>query len=93
MAKKKEFEHESYQDGQSVCEYLETIIAGIREGRLQVADGNEELELRPNGLMRFEVRATERSDRSRLSLRLSWKPGREKEPDPDDPLRITAPGS
>lgn len=93
MAKKKEFEHESYQDSQSVCEFLETIIAGIRKGQLNVADGNEELELRPNGLMRFEVRASERSDRSRLSLRLSWKPGREKEPDQDDPLRITAPGS
>jgi amphi-Trp domain-containing protein len=88
MSRKKEFEHESFQDAESICAYLETIIAGVRSGELKVADGSEELCLRPHGLMRFEVRATERPDRTRLSLRMSWKP--EDDMTDEDPLRITA---
>jgi amphi-Trp domain-containing protein len=89
VSKKREFEHESFQDSEAICTYLETIIAGIRSGELKVSDGNEELALRPRGLMRFEVKATERPDRTRLSLRMSWKPEEEELPG-EDPLRITA---
>ena len=93
MAKKKEFEHESYQDVESVTAYLETIIAGLRGGQLQVADGSEEIVLQPTGLMRFEVRVTEKSDRSRMTLRLTWKPGSDRSVDENDPLKISAPDS
>lgn len=89
MGKKREFDHESFQDSTAVCAYLETIISGIRSGELKLAEGEEELSLKPCGLMRFEVKATERSDRNKLTLRLSWSTDQEPPPGSDS-LSISA---
>ena len=67
----------------------ETIISGIRSGELKLAEGEEELSLKPCGLMRFEVKATERSDRNKLTLRLSWSTDQEPPPGSDS-LSISA---
>ena len=45
--------------------------------------------LEPNGLLRFEVRASSRDDRARFSLRFTWKPKRNEDP-VDDKLRISS---
>ena len=89
MPKKNDFEHESLQDQESVADYLDTIIAGIRSGRLAVSSGDGEIDLRPQGLIRFVVRASERPDRHRISLKLTWKPGPDRSELSSEPLLIS----
>jgi amphi-Trp domain-containing protein len=88
VAKKKEFEHESLQDRQSLCEYLHTVTRGVEEGRLTVSGRDGEITLEPRGLIRFELQASLKPDRGKLTLRLSWKPGSVEQEKPSDELRI-----
>lgn len=89
VPKKREFEHESLQDAETVAEYLNTIISGVRTGKLTLSNNEGDIELRPKGLIRFIVRATERSDRHRITLKLTWKPGLEGAELDGDPLQIS----
>ncbi|MDD9947606.1 MAG: amphi-Trp domain-containing protein [Myxococcales bacterium] len=87
MADKHVFEHDSLQDLSSLVEYLKAVVEGFEQGKLKVAGGEEEIELEPTGLVRFEVRASQREDRARLALRFTWKPKRSEDTQ-DDKLRI-----
>jgi amphi-Trp domain-containing protein len=89
MGKKQSFEHESLQDRESIVAYLETVTAGLRSGRLELRQGQDELTLEPDGLLTLGIRAVHKRDRTRLDLRISW---RDASPEADQaPLEITAP--
>lgn len=90
MVKKKEFEHESLQDVRSLVEYLRTVTRGFEEGRFTLSGREGELVLEPRGLVRFELRASQRPDRSRLTLRFTWKPGKDDEAEHTEDLTITS---
>ena len=87
-SKKQVFEHDSLEDVSSLVDYLQAIVDGFKSGKLNVAGGDSQIELEPSGLVRFEVRASERDDRVRFSLRFTWKPNRNEGPR-DEKLRIT----
>lgn len=74
VTKKRVFDHDSLQDMSSVIEYLATLTDGFRTGQLSVTGPEGEIVLRPQGLVRMELRASQRDDRDRLTLRLTWKP-------------------
>lgn len=89
MGKKQSFEHESLQDRESIVAYLETITEGLRSGRVEIRQGEEELILEPEGLLTLGIRAVRKRDRTRLDLRISW---RDASPEEDQaPLEISAP--
>ena len=77
--KKKNFEHDSLQDLNTIVRYLDAITEGFRNGKLSLKGREGEIALRPRGLVRLELRASERSDRSRLDLRFTWKPRQDPE--------------
>jgi amphi-Trp domain-containing protein len=83
MAKKRSFEHESLQDRESIVAYLEALTRGLRQGSLKLSDGKSALELAPEGLLTLSVRASQKRNRSRLDLRISWTEN-DGEPDPGD---------
>lgn len=85
--RKRVFEHDSLEDVESLVHYLKAVVRGFEEGKLRVAGGNESIELEPNGLVRFEVRASQKEERARFSLRFTWKPRRPEDPR-EDKLRI-----
>lgn len=87
--RKRVFEHDSLEDVESLVQYLKAVVNGFEEGKLRVTGGNESIELEPNGLVRFEVRASQKEERARLSLRFTWKPRRPEDPG-EDKLRIGA---
>jgi amphi-Trp domain-containing protein len=68
-----EFEYESLQDTDSIVAYLETIAAGFRTGRLLFCWGDQEMVLRPGGLLDFEVKARSKDGRVKVDLQISWK--------------------
>lgn len=92
MVKKKEFDHESLQDRDSLAQYLQIVTQGFQDGRLSVSSRDEDIALEPRGLIRFELRASQRSDRGRLTLRFTWKPNKEETVTSAGDLKIT-PGS
>ena len=71
-----------------MVEYLKTVTRGLEEGQFTVSGREGEISLEPRGLIRFELRVSQRSDRSRLNLRLTWKPGKDDAGDGQDELTI-----
>lgn len=89
MVKKKEFDHESLQDRESLAQYLQIVTQGFQDGRLAVSSRNGDMALEPRGLIRFELRATQRPDRGRLTLRFTWKPSKDEQLPSGEDLKIT----
>lgn len=85
---KQEFEHDSLQDREQVVAYLRSVADGIESGVLKLSDPARQVELRPRGLIAFNVRAQAKRSRVNLTLRCSWKQPREKEVGDAGPLKI-----
>jgi len=83
----REFNHQSLQDQESITDYLEALAEGFRNGTLKFSDSEGDILMRPHGLIHFEVDASNKRDRVRLSLRFTWKP-RDEEQASSGPLRI-----
>lgn len=89
MRKKREFDYESLQDTTSIVKYLNALADGFEKGVLTFSDKNGELTLEPRGLIDFEVRASTKRDRTRVTLMFTWKPARDDEDEETGPLFIT----
>lgn len=92
MARKgSNFKYESFQDGETLVEYLEALADGFSRGSLQLASDGESVLLEPQGLLRFRVKAQRGTYRSRLIIKVSWREGL-LAPDSDPaPLRVSSP--
>lgn len=68
----KRFHHRSLQDADSIVELLEALIEGIQKGKLTLTDDDDEVQLRPRGLLDLTIEAEDDSGRNSLNLRLRW---------------------
>ncbi|MCG7874659.1 MAG: amphi-Trp domain-containing protein [Candidatus Thiodiazotropha lotti] len=69
---KKSFRHESLQDRASIERLLKSITQGIGKGSLVLSDDEDEMELKPDGLLQLKVTASQDSEKHRLNLRITW---------------------
>ena len=77
----REFEFESYEDNQTVQRYLESLIEGFKNGRINLNSDEECISLHPNGLIHFRVKVQSKSRANKLSIKLQWKnPDRKSKP-------------
>ncbi len=83
------FEHESLQDPESIVEYLEALGTGFRAGRLLFTAGKQELVLKTPRLMNFHIKAKQKEDGVKLSLKISWKEHEQRGKN-QSPLKIVA---
>ena len=75
MAKdKRQFEHESLEDAQSVVEYLKAVTEGLSNGGVRFQDKEGKFTLQMNGLVEFQLRATRKRNKAQLMLKgpLEW---------------------
>jgi amphi-Trp domain-containing protein len=86
---KREFEHESVQDRQSIVKYLRVLAEGFERGLLSFSDKNGDLKLEPKGLIGFEVRASKKNERTRVTLNFRWRHVSKSEDSEAGPLFIT----
>lgn len=86
-----EFEHDSFQDADTIVKYLEAIAQGFQTGRLLFCSGKKELVLKPQGLLKFGVQAKRKDGRVKFSLTVGWSE-RGKEEIAGEPLSIQASG-
>ena len=90
MEADQKFVFESMQDAESIRKYLQAVMDGLEKGRLVVAAGREQFELRPSELLTFTVKARRRGGSGRLSLAISWRCPDEDEPKSGETLKIEA---
>lgn len=84
------FEHESLQDCESIVKYLQAISEGLQNRHLVLANGESPIELRPNGLLKFDLKARRKDGRMKLSFKISWKEEKQHKEGDSAPLIINS---
>lgn len=79
---KAEFQHEALQSPDTLGQYLAALQEGFASGALSFTNERGEITLKPSGLVRFEIDASMKRGRARLTLRFEWK--EQTKPGPDD---------
>jgi len=66
------FKHESLKDAKAIHEVLKSISAGIAKGKLTFSDEDDEISLKPGGLLHLKVSASQGADKNKVSVSFSW---------------------
>ena len=69
---KKTFTHLSLQDAKSIQPILKSIVKGLSNGEMTFSDEEDEIVLKPEGLLRFKVSASESETKHQLNIKISW---------------------
>jgi amphi-Trp domain-containing protein len=67
------FSFESIQDSSSIVDLLESITQGFRDGSIVLSSEKKYINLTPDGLLHFSIKARQKTDESKLELRIRWK--------------------
>ena len=70
---KKSFYHESLQDRDSVRGILKSLTQGIGKGKVVFSDDDDEIVMRPEGLLQLRVKASQDEGQRRINIRISWQ--------------------
>ncbi len=73
MAANEQFEYDSLQDNQTIIRYLQALIEGFEKGKIMFNSDDEKVELYPNNLLQFNVKVRKKDDKSKFSMKISWK--------------------
>jgi amphi-Trp domain-containing protein len=76
MAEYGSFDYESYQDLETIQKFLGSLNNGFANERIVLSSGDDTIELHPKNLLKFSVRAKKKEDKTKLSIKISWKEGR-----------------
>lgn len=86
------FEHVSLQDRMAIAEQLSALAEGFAKGSLTFTNRDSDMKLAPGGLIRFRVKASNKQERVRLSIRMSWAPEENETERHSEPLDISTDG-
>lgn len=67
-----EFEHESFQDRQSIRQSIHALIEGFEKGSIMFSSEKESVTLTTAELMRLSIKTRKKQGKSKLSIKLSW---------------------
>jgi amphi-Trp domain-containing protein len=70
------FEYESYQDLETIQNLLASLNQGFAKERIVLSSGDDTVELEPKNLLKLSVRAKKKEDKTKLSIKISWKEGK-----------------
>lgn len=56
--------------------YLETVLAGLKQGTIILDNEDRPLILRPSDTIQAELEIKQKSDKEKLELKLSWAPNK-----------------
>ena len=86
--KKKTIKHDSYQDADTIKQYLQQIIDGLDKGKVVISNGEETIKLKPNGLLAFSLTASQGKAIQLLRFKIEWTPEDAESMSNDDDLII-----
>ncbi|MGD9157416.1 MAG: amphi-Trp domain-containing protein [Desulfobacteraceae bacterium] len=72
MTDSRRFEHESYEDTETIKRYLKSIIEGFENGSITLTDGKEELKLKVESLLKLKIKGKQKGPRNKLEFTVSW---------------------
>jgi amphi-Trp domain-containing protein len=67
------FDYDAIEDTESVKTLLQALIEGLEKGSMILRSGDETLEMSPQRLVKFNLKARKRSDNSKLTIKIAWK--------------------
>lgn len=68
-----QFSLESLQDCGTICRYLEEIKEGFKQGDIHFNHQGGSLQLKPHGLIKFEISAGHQDGEVKVSLNFRWR--------------------
>ena len=66
------FCHESLQDRETIADILSSLQQGLSNGTLKFSDEDNEITLKPSGLLSLTVKASSDNNHNVLDVRVSW---------------------
>lgn len=72
MAEEK-FDYDGLQEADAVKGFLQALIDGLERGTMIVKSGEDKLELSPQKLVKFTLKARKKSDSSKVTIKIGWK--------------------
>ena len=73
MASREVFKFESVQDCDSISEYLDELIKGLKNGEIILKSANEQILLNPQGMLNFSIKVKKKDAKVKLVIELDWK--------------------
>ncbi len=73
MKRNNRFSHESLQNEKTIKVLMEALSNGLAKGKVVLEDENDSMILEPKGLLKLKISANQDEDRSRITVRISWK--------------------
>ena len=68
-----DFRHESLQDRETIVDILSSLQQGLSKGTLKFSDEDNEITLKPSGLLNLKIKASGSNELNVLDLRISWQ--------------------
>lgn len=79
MARKQKFQHQSLETPDTIAQYLKAIQEGFEKGEITFQADGGTIHLNPQKLVTFYVSASEKTDRVKIKMEISWNPQSEKD--------------
>ncbi len=67
------FRHESLQDGETIAALMQSLQQGLSKGKLTFGDTDNEITLKPSGLLNLVIEASEGGEINAIDVRISWQ--------------------
>ncbi|MFO7816569.1 MAG: amphi-Trp domain-containing protein [Thermodesulfobacteriota bacterium] len=92
MSKDQKFSHESIQDAQSIKQFLQALEDGLEQGTLHLSNHSENIDMFPQGLLKFSIKAKRKDEANKIVLKIEWKDSRSNELISTVPVNISTSG-
>lgn len=83
------FVFDSLQDSETIKDFLGSLTDGFEKGCITLSTNGDEIELNPQGLLNFMVKAKKKGSTNKLSIKVAWKDSRKDTKDSGSPLKVT----
>jgi amphi-Trp domain-containing protein len=83
------FVFDSLQDSETIKSFLTSLTEGFEKGTITLSTNGDAIELKPDGLLNFVVKARKKGSENKLSIKVEWKDAAKGKKDADDTLQVS----
>ncbi len=69
---KKEVEMKSKMEIEKAIEVIESLLAGLKKGKVFVQHGDKVIEITPEKMVKLEVEAEQKKDKEKIYVKMTW---------------------
>ena len=83
------FVFDSLQDSKTIKDFLTSLTEGFDKGSITLSTNGDEIELNPEGLLNFMVKAKKKGAENKLSIKVEWKESAKTRKEDTTTLRVS----